>query len=1127
MNTHQEELQSWITRKRLPDTEMKKYWAAYMNLARLNFFKTLMFISNSIGDLKPAKDNNGKGNTEVNMHNMGILTALLGPEDEEKARLLIFKHFPFLRTFCIEKELSLSKQRTILIDMACIIGRYRNMYSHSIFISDDNEKVLESEKRCSEYLQSILTVSTRIIKERYRSNKNDAQRGMIDDKSLKFISENKVKFVYDENGKRITAPNKKYYLSTIDKDNTHLSYFGKLMLTCILLEKKYATDFLTQCHFLDAFNDSEVAPKLSERRLMLEVMTALRIRLAEKKLSNEKSEVQISLDILNELKKCPFELYELLGSEDKRLFTIVADTGETILLRRHEDRFPQLALSWIDSSKAFDHLRFQVNAGKLRYLFRDNKHCIDGQTRMRVLEEPLNGYRRLMEFEEERIQKQSGEIRSLWPGLDILNKDETPRNDASVLPYISDYRVRYLFDGDNIGISIGDFTPSITKTDETKYRVTGKTADCCLSKYELLGLLFYHLLTLRHGDNKRSTKNAEDIIIDAIKRYKRLFSDVKEGILKPIKEENANQLGNRIWNSYGINIKDIPDKIIDYLLVRECNEDEKFTAWKNGFISEMLQSTKNRIKRFEKDSEAVISSDNKPGKKNHVSLKPGAYASFIANDIVFFQECGATEKMTGLNFKVMQSRLATFTKDGSTSFNILLQTLKNAHLVSTTYGKGDHPFLYRVIKQQPSDIVQFYKIYLNEKVLYLQSDIPDNAIFLHGERKRWENRNEQYYRDLAERYLQRPIQLPRQLFESHIRQLLLSDCIKGERGNDLKEAINSAASQGRCNTTYMIMEYFADYLCDGTQFFYGLFDGDLSHEYNYRFYSLISNNIENSKKLVLTLKKGNNSKESPFISALERGIHWSKMNPLMKKGLKNDSSEGDFVHAAKRAYKEMTETERMFRRYAVQDEVLFLAAKITIRRALGLSEQYNCLLGDIKPQGGSLLEQTIPSITTKHTINTGNKKQKPKQVQILQKNVKLKDFGKVFKLLNDRRIFDLLFNKGNEAVSMTDLCEELERYDRHSVDVFDSVLKYESKITKGYTNKELMNESGQIDFKAIQAFDKQNTTADKEDLRLIRNAFSHNQYPQYNNEPILFDKDIPEIADEISIIAKDIEENTK
>jgi len=110
---------------------------------------------------------------------------------------------------------------------------------------------------------------------------------------------------------------------------------------------------------------------------------------------------------------------------------------------------------------------------------------------------------------------------------------------------------------------------------------------------------------------------------------------------------------------------------------------------------------------------------------------------------------------------------------------------------------------------------------------------------------------------------------------------------------------------------------------------------------------------------------------------------------------------------------------------------------------------------------------------------------------------------------------------------MADLCEELDRYDRHRVDVFDSVLKYENKISQGHSKKELMNGQSQIDFKAIQSFDNQNTKADKEDLRLIRNAFSHNQYPQYGNRPILFGRDIPEIADEISKIAKDIEENTK
>jgi len=1122
MNTHQEELQSWITKKRLPDTEMKKYWAAYMNLARLNFFKTLMFISNSIGDLKPAKDDYGTGNTEGNMHNMGILTAELSPEDEENARRLISKHFPFLRCFCVDKELSLNKQRRILIDMACTLGNYRNRYSHSIFIPKDNIQAEDSEKKCGAYLQSILTVSTRIIKERYQANKNSSQRGMIDDLSLKFISDNKVKL-----SRGNIKQNDNYYLRTLDKDNIHLSYFGKLMLTCIMLDKKYATELLSQCHFLDAFNDSETAPRLSERRLILEVMTALRIRLAEKKLSNEKNDVQIALDMLNELKKCPFELYELLGDEDKSIFSIVADTGETVLLRRHDDRFPQLALSWLDSSKAFDHLRFQVNAGKLRYLFRDNKHCVDGQTRMRVLEEPLNGYRRLMEFEEERIQKQSGEIGSLWPGLDILNQEETPRNDASILPYIADYRVRYLFDGDNIGISIGDFTPSITKIDESKYRVTGKIADCYLSKYELPGLLFYHLLTLRHGGNEKSKKNVEYIITDTIKRYRRFFSDVKEGILKPMREESANQLANMIWNTYGIDIKDIPDKIIDYLLVRECNGNEKFITWKKGLISEMIQSTKNRIKRFENDSTSIESSDNKPGKKNHVSLKPGAYASFVAKDLVLFQECGATEKMTGLNFKVTQSRLATFTKNGSTSFDILLQTLKNAHLVSTAYGKENHPFLFKVIKQRPSDIIEFYKLYLEEKLQYLQNDIPDNAYFLHGERKRWEKRNEQYYRDLAERYLNRPIHLPRQLFESPIRQLLLSDRIKGERSNDLKDAIKSAMSQGHCNTTYMIMEYFSDYLCDGAQFFYGLCDGDLSHEYNYRFYSLIRNNLDLVKDMVKDLREQKHT-STLFLSALEQGVRWANGHRPAKKGLTKPPMDlEELTRVLKSAYKDMTETEKMFRRYAVQDEVLFLAAKMTITQTLGLSKQDDYLLGDIKPQGGSLMEQTIPSITTQHAINTGNNKQKPKQVRIMQENIKLKDFGRVFKLLNDGRIYDLLFNKENEAVNMADLCEELDRYDRHRVDVFDSVLKYENKISQGHSKKELMNGQSQIDFKAIQSFDNQNTKADKEDLRLIRNAFSHNQYPQYGNRPILFGRDIPEIADEISKIAKDIEENTK
>ena len=1098
----------------MPDSDMKKYWAAYMNLARLNFFKTLMFISDAIGDLRPLRDEHQEGNTEGNMHNMGILTMELLPEDEVRARALLLKHFPFLRACNSQDGLSLRTIRRILIDMACTLGRYRNEYSHSRCIVND-EKTLSSEERCAKDLQLIMIVSTRVIKERYSSNRNSVQKGMLDEQSLKFITDGRIigdKRTFD----------KSYYLSTIDKDSKHLSYFGKLLLTTILLNKKYAMEFLTQCHFLDAFKDSDIGLKLSERRLMFEVMTVLRIRLAERKLSNEKSDVLIALDMLNELKKCPSELFELLGDEDRRKFSVKSDIGDIVLLRRNQDRFAQLALSWLDSSNAFEKLRFQVNAGKFRYLFREKKFCVDGQIRMRVLEEPLNAYRRIMEFENDRLLKQSDGNNNLWSDIKILNQEESPRNDKTILPYITDSRVRYLFDGDNIGISMGDFTPSITKTLDGQYKVEGKVADCYLSKYELVGLLFYHLLVLEHANGAESVKSAERIIVDTIRNYRRLFSDIMKGLLKPRKDENYNQLDGRLQCSYSIKLADVPDKIRDYLLNQGSPISDKYHRWKKYIINEMIENTEARKSKIDADEKKVKSADNKPGKANYVFLKPGAYSSYIAYDIVRFQECKSTEKLTGLNFKVIQSRMATFKENGGTSFEVLLQTFIKAKLVTETLGKGSHPFLYKVLNRHPSNIVKLYKCYLEEKCLYLRGDIHDDACFLHAERKKWNNRDEQYYRELAGRYLSRPVQLPRQLFELPIQQLLLSNY--GVHADELKTSINEAVSRNRCNTTYMILEYFANYLYDGPQYFYGLSEGDAQHDYNYRFYSLIRNNIQKAKIMLKELGKDRLSKGTLFYASLKRGVAWAEDNPVIKQVVGGE----DFACIIRKSYKDMTETEKKLRRYAVQDEVLFLAAKMTINKTLGCYNNDDFLLCDIKPQGNGILGQTIPWIRTRHFINTGSKRQPPKEVSILQENVKLKDFGKMFKVLNDRRVYDLLYRyKSNEEVRMKDLSEELDRYDSHRVDVFDLVLKYENKITKGYSDAELMDGNSYVDFKTVQRFDRQNSPGDKFELRRIRNAFSHNQYPQSDYEPVDYDTSMPEIADKIVDIAKHIEEKTR
>ena len=1117
MTTHQLEIQRRITDNQPNDSEMQKYWAAYLNMARHNLFTTLMFITRSLGCL-PAQS--PREANEENIPFLSILREPLSPEDEEKARTLLLKHFPFLkvpqRTIVndhLEPEesiMTLEDIRKELRNIAYTLSTYRNIYSHSRYVETREQSKLiaqaRTEKQCGKFLDKVRLISTRQIKERYRANKNSAQAGMIDENSFKFITDDIV--ARDWATRKMVAA-KDYYLSALANDEK-LSYFGKLFMTSLLLEKKYATELLSQCHFLDAFNNDVKPPKLSERRLILEVITAMRIRLPEKKLSVEKNDIQIALDILNELKKCPSEIFDLLGDEDKSLFNVTSDTGETLLLKRHSDRFAQLALSYLDSTQALKSIRFQVNAGKFRYLFRDEKHCIDGKTRPRVLEEPLNGYRRLMEFEKERSDKQSGEANGLWEGFRILTEEESPRNDSSILPYITDSGVRYLFDGDNIGISFGDYTPGIAKTESGRYKVIGKIADCTISRYELPALLFYHILATANG-----RKSAENIIKGTVLNYRKFFTDIKEGRLEHVSSEDKNMLEQKLKAQYNISIADIPEKLSDYLTGSDNQNNSRFEDWKRALIESLISETEDRALRLEDTIKKARSLDNKPGKKSYVYLKPGAYASFIAADIVFFQECEAKKKMTGLNFKVMQSSLATFQERSTTSFEALLRLFINAFLITENHGRGNHPFLYKVVANRPCDIIDFYKSYLDERKEYLKGDISDSAIFLHGERKRWEQRSVQYYRDLAARYLERPVQLPRQLFEQAIRQILLSDVL-GDKGKELKKDIKEAYDKGRCNTTFMILMYLYDYLEDSPQFFYGMSDGDLKYDNNYRFFSLIRKYTGKAVNIYNKLKSNSGSTSQKYLQALDEGIYWAKKHPAPKSnaGRRNIGvtlTEEELATALKKAYKEMMETEKTLRRYAVQDAVLFLAAKTIIRK---ISEG-DFSLYRIKPQGQSILEQKV-TVTTQY-----------KDAAIIQEDIKIKDYGKLYKLLLDKRVDDLLIQHKGEKVSAGNLSKELEHYDGNRVEVFDTILKYEKKIAQGKTDEELTDYKGRIGFLAIQAKDNQNNEADKKKVRLIRNAFSHNQYPQDDGKPVYYDKVIPGAADEITSAIKEVEKKTK
>lgn len=133
-------------------------------------------------------------------------------------------------------------------------------------------------------------------------------------------------------------------------------------------------------------------------------------------MESQSGRMALALDMLNELQKCPSELFETLSPKDRSRFRVEVDITNSsennssdnseesqVLMMRFQDRFPRLALRYIDECNVFDKIRFQLSLGKYRYAFYD-KMCIDSKEpdRVRSLQKDLNGFGRLQEIEEER-----------------------------------------------------------------------------------------------------------------------------------------------------------------------------------------------------------------------------------------------------------------------------------------------------------------------------------------------------------------------------------------------------------------------------------------------------------------------------------------------------------------------------------------------------------------------------------------------------------------------------------------------------------------------------------------------------------------------------------------------------
>lgn len=1140
--------------------EKRAYFAAYSNMAQQNAYLTLLHISKKLGI-------DETDSYESNLYEMKIFKEVLDnnkakAEQVRKAEKMLDKHFPFLKYF-FDKELSYQKKNdtafvtsryysTLLKRMLGLLNSLRNYYTHyspeekSLQEIRDLERKNKKEIKLSAYLRNCFEGGRRKVKDRFKLSEED----------MEFLTGNLHWEKCVRDGKKEQQERNDFYYK-LDTADGELSHVGRLYFICLFIDKKYATMFVDQVGLFD----SECLEK--EKKIIREIFSVARIRLPKERLESQSERTALALDMLNELQKCPSELFETLSPEDRNRFRVKtsaapvpgyllpADPEESeVLMMRYRDRFPRLALRYLDECEIFDKIRFQVALGKYRYAFYE-KQCIDSESRDRVrsLEKDLNGFGRLQEIEEEQ-KKQWGPL--IRP-IDQVQKDETDSD-----PYITDHHASYLISGNRIGLWFDDekrwLMPPLPENplahdlnDQRKQglKIAEGTAPLCwLSVYELPGLLFHQLLS----EDKKAT---ERIIIDCVAGYHRLFKDIEEGNLLPFDTQEAYE--TTLAEKYSLAPADIPEKIQDYLTGKEVDMDARFQKLAQEKLEQMIEATEYRLEKFREERDRLGEKENKIGKKGYVDLRPGRLAVYLAKDFLAFQQVDKENKnkVTGLNYQILQSHLALY--DKPVSFRELCKVFERAKLIN---GKKANPILQDLIdsKKEPADLFQLYELYLKIKIrdlkICLASAKFKKYFFLYADRKKWEERSQDYYKELAGRYLKetfregdhdKPIELPRQLFEKPIKRLL------NEKYGDnpkMKEVLELE----RCNVTHLINEYFRIVCGDGNQEFY--YPTDTLYRRTYRLFNLMRNekdrnrlvevyvNPEEKNRPTIRVGDATNTYTEALVRAYETARERiendgvlsasSKKMKLKNLGQKKDEDLEKAPFRIANALSEFKKNERAIRRYKVQDILLFLMAKDILQANGGKDTKVamdrikDFKLSNIKPIRQGETENGRNILTLKVPFSLDLLLADGSRITIRQEELKLKNYGDFYRFVFDRRIKGLIpYVKEARVVDRAVLEEELGNYDLHRPEIFRIVHSFEKAILGKhpelldpdnemyyYTDRLDKKKPVRLNFNAMIRFETANE-GDVDKLIEIRNAFGHNRYA----EGVLSDAcDLPKVA---------------
>lgn len=974
------------------------------------------------------------------------------PEEKTKIEELLARHFPMLVAV---KDFTSNSRNYKSLSTIDILERFsqtmrvlRNEYSHyKITLFENQIDAYErNEDFIAESLKHAFLGSKRIVKARFALT----DEAMECTEQYRFHIDKRQR---DEHGrpKKVKEEIPGFRYSLTERNSQHLSSFGLVFLTSLFLEKKYSKILTDKLRLIPQ----------RDQAVVNELIAVYRIRLTNEKFHVTKGTDALAMDMLTELRRCPIELFDMLEPENQNKFRIKSEEGENdddVLMVRHSDRFAHLVMKYIDEAKLFHKIRFQVSLGKYFFKFYD-KHCIDNaeEPHVRSLSKNVNGFGRIDEMEVYRNKIWDEQIRKYA---------DVHKNSNTESPYVTDHHPRYVTDGNRIAMRIFNDEPCSYLPELTTEGARNLAPSCWLSIYELPALAFLvHL---------KGATAVEEIIMSTVANYRKLFADIADGKLLPVENETA--LASVLTENYdNIQVSDLPKDILDYLLNNATDANACFNERAKKLIDKLIEQTEYMKERFAMQRKlAGNPKANKLGKKSFVRIQPGKLASFLAKDMMLFQpnDTENKNKLTSLNFRILQSVLALYSGD----IDALRRVLTSAHIIGKPGDAMCNPIVMDVMSSRilPGNVVDFYQAYLNSRLKYLRKckngDLKKLG-FLHADRVRWQEHDEEFYKAKAGRFLkdeyggtefEKPIELPRGLFDRAIREELMT-----------MDSMKTMATDKTKNISYLIYGYFKNVMLD-----------DCSPVYDaprtYPILNLLYRESPRSPKVYYSTQEIRMALMRNNSSSIHKDIEkcLSDQKPSLRK------EEED--HLA-RLLKNLKNSETTLKRYKIQDMMLFLIAKKLLeneRDTERVAAIDHIHLRDILDK--DTLSQKIKFSVDVKSSNGYSK-------NIYRNDLKLKDYAKFYRFLNDRRLPSLLDLIRKTDIEHSLIEEELNGYDKVHPAILEQVFEYERQ----YYKKCDIEEPSFREFSKMINEDDAYNDEEKKVLRKTRNSFAHCLYPKY------------------------------